>query len=187
MQTLRVRRLYDSKNSTLLYVAYSTRIDGSQNVSLAGLRLMLCLFYCTTCYRDACSSSVHAGLASTQLMPQMLHTAGNWQQVQDINMRTASVTSCSSSCHCSICSDAQGDAVITVMTQTLIFILMSMCSLKSLCCLDSWICKLPSKCTVTRQRFHVGLTYYIELWASMLAETYVGFAVLFVQVQLYPF
>ena len=33
MQTLRVRRLYDDKNNTLLYVAYSTRLDGSKNVS----------------------------------------------------------------------------------------------------------------------------------------------------------
>ena len=32
LQTLRVRRLYDDKNNTLLYVAYSTRLDGSQNV-----------------------------------------------------------------------------------------------------------------------------------------------------------
>lgn len=35
MQTLRVRRLYDDKNNTLLYVAYSTRLDGSKNVSYA--------------------------------------------------------------------------------------------------------------------------------------------------------
>ena len=33
VQTLRVRRLYDDKNNTLLYVAYSTRLDGSKNVS----------------------------------------------------------------------------------------------------------------------------------------------------------
>ena len=32
LQTLRVRRLYDDKNNTLIYVAYSTRLDGSKNV-----------------------------------------------------------------------------------------------------------------------------------------------------------
>lgn len=32
LQTLRVRRLYDEQNQTLLYVAYSTRLNGSQNV-----------------------------------------------------------------------------------------------------------------------------------------------------------
>ena len=35
LQTLRVRRLYDEANNTLLYVAYSTRLDGSQNVGPA--------------------------------------------------------------------------------------------------------------------------------------------------------
>ncbi len=37
LQTLRVRRLYDDKNNTLLYVAYSTRLDGSKNVSVLHL------------------------------------------------------------------------------------------------------------------------------------------------------
>lgn len=41
-KTLRVRRLYDDKNNTLLYVAYSTRLDGSKNTSGSRYKTSIC-------------------------------------------------------------------------------------------------------------------------------------------------
>ncbi|DBA92631.1 hypothetical protein WJX77_006854 [Trebouxia sp. C0004] len=41
-KTLRVRRLYDDKNNTLLYVAYSTRLDGSQNATGSRYKTSIC-------------------------------------------------------------------------------------------------------------------------------------------------
>ncbi|KAL3148597.1 Protein TIC 20-II, chloroplastic [Trebouxia sp. C0009 RCD-2024] len=41
-KTLRVRRLYDEQNQTLLYVAYSTRLNGSQNNSGSRYKTSIC-------------------------------------------------------------------------------------------------------------------------------------------------
>lgn len=75
LQTLRVRRLYDDKNNTLLYVAYSTRLDGSQNVSvlhLCAAKLSCTHPECICCITDAAKSSCTCGLPNRLAVTQLV-------------------------------------------------------------------------------------------------------------------
>ncbi len=143
MQTLRVRRLYDDKNNTLLYVAYSTRLDGSKNVSVIWLSLCaqlttllgsLDVAHCTHgCWYRCCSTCLGLLqqdlpqswqflvfcrlsimlLASKYIIGIGMIDADYWQQIQDIHMCLAGGSICVSSSKCSSCRLSRCHEVIT--------------------------------------------------------------------------
>lgn len=133
LQTLRVRRLYDDKNNTLLYVAYSTRLDGSQNVCPStcypsyfvvgdGLQLQSCSPPSCICW---CMAS-HAN-TSTWLHAVLRQKGGRWGggsanvlTMPSVRLRQTSellIKSCGCieyshphdmRCHCGMCMQTSG-------------------------------------------------------------------------------